>query len=582
MLLGDGPHDKRRRRVTLATATDTRTRAREWRDKALPDWWWAAAIVAAFCLYDVVPGLALSLVVLACAVVLCWRRLPLAVSLVPLATPFFMEPKRLTAHAAFSLGETAILVCAAASLPHLVASIIRRGRARQTEGVVGVGAGRLFSSPGAAIWLAGGVFFLAATAATLATPHVLLSQGTLDHIAQRQYRVVVVEPLLYAVLVAATLRADADKLRALAMLALSGLVVALLGLGQALFRPNTLTGAYYTGPAASSTQHPLHQITSVYGSPDNLGLLLDRAIPIAVLFGLSAWAVRDGEPWRRRVAFLLPWAATLAMAVAVVLSGSRGGIITAVVVAVGVVVAWTPRNGRQSVNVDRGDAITREKLEALPARFTTPGRSVIVVGAIAAIGTVVLAVWRIQHGASTTARFYLWGSALAMIRDHPLFGVGPDNFLYHYFDPNNVDPTVALCIPHIDWSRLPLPHYMNPASRFEPCLSHPHNVVLDAWLSTGLLGLCALVAVLVLSVRLMGTAWRADRSTATRTVLVGVGAILVATIGHGLVDNSIFVPDLAVAFWLAVALLAPLPHLREEQSARPSTRANGLASPFGK
>jgi len=29
---------------------------------------------------------------------------------------------------------------------------------------------------------------------------------------------------------------------------------------------------------------------------------------------------------------------------------------------------------------------------------------------------------------------------------------------------------------------------------------------------------------------------------------------VLTTLGHGLVDNSIFVPDLAVAFWLALAL----------------------------
>jgi len=30
--------------------------------------------------------------------------------------------------------------------------------------------------------------------------------------------------------------------------------------------------------------------------------------------------------------------------------------------------------------------------------------------------------------------------------------------------------------------------------------------------------------------------------------------IVAATLGHGLVDNSIFLPDLAVAFWLAIAI----------------------------
>jgi len=561
--------------MTLATAIDTTVDTAGRRDRTAPDWWWATAIVATFCLYYVVPGLILSLAVLACGVVLCWRRTALAVSLVPLATPFFMEPKRLTGQAEFSLGETAILVCAVASLPHLVAFVVQRGRTRAhaLESPATSRTRRLSTFPSALVWLSIGLFFLAATAATLAIPHVSLSQGSsLSHIAQRQYRVVVLEPLLFAVLVAAMLRTNGDKLRALAMLALSGLVVALLGLGQALFRPKTLTGAYFSGSVA----HPLHQITSVYGSPDNLGLLLDRAIPIAVLFGLAAWVRLGGDAWRRRAASILPWAATLAMAVAVVLSGSRGGIITAVAISVGVIVVWTGLHGRQGVWKDGGAAAVRARPASSRVQLTIPWHGVVVVGAVAAVGTVVLVVWRIQHGASTTARFYLWGSALAMIRDHALFGVGPDNFLYHYFNPALTDPKQPLiytCIKHVDWARLPLPHYVNPAARFELCLSHPHNVVLDAWLSTGLLGLCALVAVLVLATRQVVRMWRADAEgdSATRMVLLGVGAVLVATIGHGLVDNSIFVPDLAVAFWLAVALIAPLPALWAG-AARPSTR----------
>jgi O-antigen ligase len=78
--------------------------------------------------------------------------------------------------------------------------------------------------------------------------------------------------------------------------------------------------------------------------------------------------------------------------------------------------------------------------------------------------------------------------------------------------------------------------------------------VLDTWLSTGLLGLVALALVLVgfamlarRNLRVCGAGWH-------RAVQVGCCAIVLATLVHGLVDNSIFVPDLAVAFWLALAL----------------------------
>jgi hypothetical protein len=49
------------------------------------------------------------------------------------------------------------------------------------------------------------------------------------------------------------------------------------------------------------------------------------------------------------------------------------------------------------------------------------------------------------------------------------------------------------------------------------------------------------------NLRVLGAGW-------PRAVQVGCCAIVLATLVHGLVDNSIFVPDLAVAFWLALAL----------------------------
>ena len=51
-----------------------------------------------------------------------------------------------------------------------------------------------------------------------------------------------------------------------------------------------------------------------------------------------------------------------------------------------------------------------------------------------------------------------------MLRDHPLLGVGLDNFLYEY------------------------PKYILPEAWREPNLSHPHNIVLDFWVRLGIGG----------------------------------------------------------------------------------------------
>ena len=67
-------------------------------------------------------------------------------------------------------------------------------------------------------------------------------------------------------------------------------------------------------------------------------------------------------------------------------------------------------------------------------------------------------------------RLALWLSSLEMVRDHPLLGVGLDNFGYLYRQV-----------------------YLREGGAAEPNLSHPHNWILHVWLQLGLLGLIAFV-----------------------------------------------------------------------------------------
>ncbi|HEX2349242.1 MAG TPA: O-antigen ligase family protein, partial [Ktedonobacterales bacterium] len=147
-------------------------------------------------------------------------------------------------------------------------------------------------------------------------------------------------------------------------------------------------------------------------------------------------------------------------------------------------------------------------------------------------------------------RLLLWQSALHMIRDHPLLGIGPDQFLY-YYDPAytshpylishlNGHPTIAI---------------------YQPNLAHPHNLILDLWLSAGLLGLIGYAVVVVALIRRGWRLWRraeAKLQPWRRIAAVGVLGALLATLTHGMVDSAYFQPDLALAFWWGVAALAAL------------------------
>jgi O-antigen ligase len=127
-------------------------------------------------------------------------------------------------------------------------------------------------------------------------------------------------------------------------------------------------------------------------------------------------------------------------------------------------------------------------------------------------------------------RLNLWQSALNMLRDHPLLGVGPDNFLYAYRS-----------------------FYILPVAWEEPNLSHPHNIAFDFASRLGMLGLLAGVGLIagywLLAKRMMQI---------NRPVAIGCAGFLAAMLTHGLVDHAFFLVDLAFAFMLTAGVMAAL------------------------
>jgi O-antigen ligase len=121
-------------------------------------------------------------------------------------------------------------------------------------------------------------------------------------------------------------------------------------------------------------------------------------------------------------------------------------------------------------------------------------------------------------------RLDLWQSSVEMVRDHPLFGVGLDNFVYLYQQ-----------------------FYLREGAAAEPSLSHPHNWILNFWLSLGLLGLIAFVWLLV-------RFWRQGVPRCRHWVVAGALGAMADMLVHGFIDNSYFLVDLAFVFWLCLAV----------------------------
>jgi O-antigen ligase len=125
-----------------------------------------------------------------------------------------------------------------------------------------------------------------------------------------------------------------------------------------------------------------------------------------------------------------------------------------------------------------------------------------------------------------------------MLADRPLTGVGLDNYLYAYRS-----------------------RYVLPSAWGELDLSHPHNLLLDAWTRLGIGGVGIVVWMLASFFR---GAWSQLRTAlgARRVVLLGLASAMIAALAHGLVDHAIFVIDLAFVFGLLLAISHPLARAR--------------------
>lgn len=131
------------------------------------------------------------------------------------------------------------------------------------------------------------------------------------------------------------------------------------------------------------------------------------------------------------------------------------------------------------------------------------------------------------------SRLEIWTSALHMVADHPILGVGLDNFLYLYRS-----------------------EYILPQAWEEPNISHPHNWVLQFWLELGLPGLFAAIAMVTWVARAAHRRFYKPATSSDRPLAAAALGMVIVFLVHGAVDNSYFLVDLATVWWVVAGLLA--------------------------
>jgi putative inorganic carbon (HCO3(-)) transporter len=302
----------------------------------------------------------------------------------------------------------------------------------------------------------------------------------------RDLRVVVVEPVAALVLTRWSLRQRGGAVLAIGLLG-AGLAVAAIAILQVVSGRGEVIG------------NGVGRATGPYPHPNNLALYLER-------IGLFAAAIALVEPRLRRI--VLPIAIVVATGLAATLSrGAMLAVFAGAALLLGIV---RPNRGW---------------------RWLAVGAALIAIVFAATAGD---RLFSTGTAGATSSRELIWRSSLRMAGDHPLYGVGLDQFLYQY-----------------------APRYVTPAGWPERYTSHPHNLILDFWLRLGLAGVALLIGIVALCVwqvlRLRRSNDRADR----RVLAVAAATLLTGGAAHGLVDNGFFLPDLAVLTWIAIALLEP-------------------------
>jgi O-antigen ligase len=120
------------------------------------------------------------------------------------------------------------------------------------------------------------------------------------------------------------------------------------------------------------------------------------------------------------------------------------------------------------------------------------------------------------------SRLNLWQVTLNMLRDHPIFGTG----LYGF--ARSIQPYRG--------------------GIYEEHLIYPHNLFLNFWTETGLLGLAAFLWLLVRASRVAWRGWKSG-PVAWRAMQLGIVLAMVAMVVHGMVDVPYFKNDLALELW---------------------------------
>lgn len=429
------------------------------------------------------PGFVLTVIAALVLLIIFYNHLYIGLALTIFWAPFFLFPVALYQFA-FPLVEIMILLTAGAWLLRLLGNYARWRQSAVSQFQY-TPIKDFIASRSSIDWL---------VLMWLLLGFISLLWAILFSKAVTELRVMFIEPFLFYAIFRTSNLTKKQILLIVDMFIIAGLIVAVIGLFQ-----------YVQGQAIITAEAGSRRLASVYGSPNNVALFLGRCIPFALAFVL----IRVDN--RRRIFYSL---LLIPMGIALLLTQSVGGIFIGVPLSVAVVLLLSLRRR---------------------ARYVVLGFIVIlIIGFVISLQSERFA--RVLDFSSGT-NFYrvrAWLSAVNIIHDHPVTGLGLDQFLYAFRGK-----------------------YILPDAWQEPNLSHPHNIILDFWVRLGIAGVALLVSLQIIFWSRAVQLYRSfrEQDPLYLALIIGVIGSMINLLGHGMIDNSVYVEDLAFVFVLLLALV---------------------------
>jgi O-antigen ligase len=443
------------------------------------------------------PGFIITIVSAAILFVVIYNRLYLGLLLTLFYAPFFLFPVELYIFA-FPMAEILILMTTGA---WLLRWLVTWGRARQS-------ANRAFPAPSLTVYLQKLTLLDWSIIGLVGLGVVsLLWTARLDP-AITELRTLIIEPALFYLILRTTRLSRREILGLVDTLVIAGVVVAAIGLFL-YFRCVLVEICIAVIEAEAGTR----RLASVYGSPNNVGLLMGRCVPFAL-----AYLLADVDQKRR----IFGGFALAIMSITVLLTQSVGSILLGI--PAGIFTVLILRYGKKA---------------ALPAGLLGAGG----IGGIFILTQISARFAALFNFSDSTGfiRLRLWESSFAILRDFPLTGLGLDQFLYYFRS-----------------------HYIRPDAIYDKDLSHPHNVILDFWIRLSIVGVGLFIVLQITFWRMAFNAYRRFRATDALYHAITMGAMgcMAALLAHGWIDNSVFVIDLAIIFVFVLGLISHLTNTR--------------------